>query len=117
MTATVAPANTTQSTDIKWTSDNTAVANVATDGTIYGLKAGTANITATTSNGKTAVVKVTVKAETSVKLSASKVTLKSIGATKTIKATVKNADGKTVTWTSSNKKVATVNKNGKITQR
>lgn len=112
--ATVAPANTTESKYIKWTSDNTAVANVATDGTIYALKAGTANITATTSNGKTATVKVTVKAETSVKVSTSKVTLTSIGASKTVKATVQNADNKTVTWSSSNKKVATVDKNGKI---
>ena len=112
--ATVAPANTTESKYIKWTSDNAAVANVATDGTIYALKAGTANITATTSNGKTATVKVTVKAETSVKVSTSKVTLTSIGASKTVTATVQNADNKTVTWSSSNKKVATVDKNGKI---
>ena len=103
---------------VTWASDITAVAKVTSDGVVYAIAEGTANVTAKTANGKTATIAVTVstvKAD-SVKLSASKVTLTSIGASKTVKATVNptNTTDKTVTWSSSNKKVATVDKNGKI---
>lgn len=120
VSATVAPANAADKS-VTWSSDNTAVAKVTSDGVIYAIAEGTANVTAKTANGKTATIAVTVstvKAD-SVKLSASKVTLKSIGATKTVKATVNptNTTDKTVTWKSSNKKVATVSKSGKITAK
>ena len=117
VSATVAPANAADK-NVTWSSDNTAVAKVTSDGVVYAIAEGTANVTAKTANGKTATIAVTVstvKAD-SVKLSASKVTLTSIGASKTVKATVNptNTTDKTVTWSSSNKKVATVDKNGKI---
>lgn len=117
VSATVAPANAADK-NVTWSSDNTAVAKVTSDGVVYAIAEGTANVTAKTANGKTATIAVTVstvKAD-SVKLSASKVTLTSIGASKTVKATVNptNTTDKTVTWKSSNKKVATVDKNGKI---
>ncbi len=120
VSATVAPANAADKS-VTWSSDNTAVAKVTSDGVVYAIAEGTANVTAKTANGKTATIAVTVstvKAD-SVKLSASKVTLKSIGATKTVKATVNptNTTDKTVTWKSSNKKVATVSKSGKITAK
>ena len=117
VSATVAPANAADK-NVTWSSDNTAVAKVTSDGVVYAIAEGTANVTAKTANGKTATIAVTVstvKAD-SVKLNASKVTLTSIGASKTVKATVNptNTTDKTVTWSSSNKKVATVDKNGKI---
>ena len=120
VSATVAPANAADKS-VTWSSNNTAVAKVTSDGVVYAIAEGTANVTAKTANGKTATIAVTVstvKAD-SVKLSASKVTLKSIGATKTVKATVNptNTTDKTVTWKSSNKKVATVSKSGKITAK
>ncbi len=54
----------------------------------------------------------------SVKMSKTKVSLK-VGETTTLKATIKpkNVTDKTVTWKSSNKKVATVDKNGKVTAK
>lgn len=57
---TYAPANTTDSKTVKWTSSNTAVATVS-KGTITAKKAGTAKITAKMGN-KTATCTVTVKA-------------------------------------------------------
>ena len=58
LTATVAPSNATDKS-VTWSSSNTAVATVS-NGTVKGVKAGTATITAKTSNGKTATCKVTV---------------------------------------------------------
>lgn len=59
LTATVLPANTTDKS-VTWKSSNDAVAAVASDGTVTALKRGTATITATTANGKTASCKVTI---------------------------------------------------------
>ena len=59
---TFAPANTTDSKTVKWTSSNTKVATVS-KGTITAKKAGTAKITAKMGN-KTATCTVTVKAVT-----------------------------------------------------
>lgn len=61
LTATVKPDSATDKT-VTWSSDNTAVATVAADGKVTGVKAGTANITATANDGsgKKATCKVTV---------------------------------------------------------
>lgn len=118
ITATVAPA---QAFDkkVKWSSSNTKVATVSSNGTIKAVGIGKATITCTTvSGGKKATCKVTVSPVkvTSIKLSASSVT---IDCTKSysLKATVapKNATNKAVKWSSSNTKVAKVDKNGKVT--
>lgn len=60
LTATVAPANTTDKT-ISWSSSDTAKATVNSSGLVTGKVAGSVTITATTSNGKTATCAVTVK--------------------------------------------------------
>lgn len=57
--ATVSPSDATYKT-VTWTTSNSSVATVS-GGTVRGMSAGTALITATTSNGKTAVCTVTVK--------------------------------------------------------
>ena len=119
VTATVTPSNATNKT-VTWTSSNTSVATVS-GGTITGVSAGTATITAKTSNGKTATVSVTVKTNTSIVkptgITVSPTTVElTEGDTQTITATVapSNATNKTVTWTSSDTSVATVS-SGTIT--
>ena len=58
ITATVAPSNATNKT-VTWKSSNTGVATVS-NGVVKAIKAGTATITVTTSNGKTASITVKV---------------------------------------------------------
>ena len=119
LTATFKPSNTSDKT-LKWSSSNPKVVSVDKNGKIKGLKAGqSAVITATTKDGKL-TAKITVKVNP---IGVSKITLNrtsqtlSKGKTFTLVATVKpaNATNKTLTWTSSNPKVATVDKNGKVT--
>lgn len=112
---TISPSNATI-TAVTWKSSNTKVATVDKNGKVKGVLKGTATITVTTKDGnKTATCKVTVKnvVPTGVKLNTSSVSVK-VGKTYTLKATVTpgNATVKTVTWKSSNTKVATVDKNG-----
>ena len=115
LTATVKPDNATDKT-VTWTSSNTAVATVK-DGVVTAVKEGSATITAK-AGSKTATCKVTVSkavvAVTSVTLNKTTLSLK-VNQEATLTATVKpdNATDKTVTWTSSNTAVATVN-NGKV---
>ena len=117
--ATVTPSNATNKS-VKWTSSNESVATVS-GGVIKGISIGTATITATTNNGKTATVKVTVTKNdsivdaTGVTISPSSLTL-TTGKTDTLTATVtpSNATDKTVTWSSSNDSVAKVS-NGTVT--
>ncbi|MCI8282048.1 MAG: Ig domain-containing protein [Lachnospiraceae bacterium] len=116
--ATVTPANATDKT-ITWSSSNTKIATVDKTGKVKAASSGTARITAKTSNGKTAVCTVTVTKPvvkvTSVKLNRTKLTLNK-GKTVSLKATVNpsGATNKRVSWKSSNTKVATVDKNGKV---
>ena len=61
LTATITPSNATGDKTVKWSSSNGAVAAVDSNGKVTAKKAGTAVITATSSNGKTAGCTVTVK--------------------------------------------------------
>ena len=116
--ATVEPENVTDRT-VTYSSSNPDVATVDDNGTITAKKEGTANITATTVNGKTAICKVTVKKPeievTEVKLNKTSISLEK-GKTEQLKVTISpsNANNKTVTWSSSNSKIAKV-ENGKVT--
>ena len=107
--ATISPSNATNK-NVTWSSGNTTVAGMASGGVVKAKKAGTATITAKTTNGKKATCKITVKAApapTGVKLNASTLTM-TAGTKYTLKATVSpsNAANKTVTWSSSNTTVA-----------
>ncbi len=105
---------------VTWSSDNEEVARVLPDGTVQALSAGTATITATTEDGKTASCVVTVTGATidveGILLNKEKTELVT-GATETLVATVmpENATDKLVTWKSSDNDVATVDSEGNVT--
>ena len=115
--ATISPSNAT-SKNVRWTSSDTSVATVR-GGVIIALKEGTTTITATTNNGKTASAKVTVKKKIiepySISLDKTNSTI-NVGGKVTLFATItpSNAQNKTVTWSSSDKSIATVS-NGQVT--
>lgn len=110
--------STAKNKSVKWKSSNSKVAKVSSSGVVECLASGTAVITCTTvENEYTASCKVTVRAKpTSItlnKTSATIYTTKSV--TLTAKVLPSNAYGKTVTWSSSNTKVATVSSKGVVT--
>ena len=123
LTATITPSNATGDKTVKWSSSNGAVAAVDSNGKVTAKKAGTAVITATSSNGKSASCTVTVKqkeiAITGISLNKSTTSLTE-GESETLTATItpSNATGdKTVKWSSSNGAVAAVDSNGKVTAK
>lgn len=117
--ATVSPSSATNK-KVKWSSSDTKIATVSSSGKVTAKKAGTATITckAADGSGKKATCKITVKkiAVAKVKLDKSEVTLPTNG-TVTLKAAVSpsNATDKSIKWTSSNTKVATVSSKGVVT--
>ena len=117
LTATVSPADADDKTVI-WDSSDKSVASVE-NGKVTAIKAGSATVTAkSVDGGFTASCSVTVEAKTidvaSISLSKEELTLTE-GDSETITATVKpdDATDKTVTWTSSDPSIATVD-GGKI---
>ena len=120
LTATVAPSNATNKT-VSWKSSDASTASVDANGKVTAVKAGSATITVTTADGsKTATCSVTV---TSKNVSVTDVTLDKTeaaltqGETVQLTATVKpdDATDKTLTWSTSDSKVATVDETGKVT--
>lgn len=116
---TITPADATNK-KLTWTSSNNAVATVsgAGVGVVRGLKAGTVIITAaaTDGSGVKATYKVTVQqAVEKITLNTNYKVLKRKQSV-TLKAKIEpsNASVKKVTWTSSDKKIATVSKTGKV---
>src|SRR5207253_2619736 len=105
---------------VTWTSGNTAVATVSASGLVTAVAAGSATITAS-SEGRSGTAAITVK---TVPVAAVAVTPASlsvqVGQTAQLTATPQDANGnplsgRTVTWTSSNQAVATVNATGLVT--
>ena len=109
--ATVSPSTADES--LTWESSNTKVATVTSAGKVKGVKAGTATITCTSnSTGAKATCKVTVGY---VELDKTEATILK-GKTTTLTATVypSSLKDKSVTWESSNTKIATVTSAGKV---
>ena len=106
---TVSPSSANQS--CTWSSSNSSIASVDSNGKVTAKKSGWANITVKTSNGKTATCKVTVKpAPTSVKGNPSSLTLGK-GEKYTIsQSTNSGSYAWGFSWSSSNTSVATVTK-------
>ena len=111
LSANVMPSNATNKA-VTWSSRNTSVATVSSDGTVKAVGYGTAVITAKTVNGLTSNCTVTVNpiAVTGVSLNKSSLSFTGTGSSQTLTATVSpsNATNKTLTWSSSNTSVATV---------
>ena len=98
---------------VTWESSNTKVATVSSTGKVKGVKAGTATITCTSnSTGAKATCKVTIGY---VKLDKTEATIQK-GKTATLSATVypSSLTDKSVTWESSDTKIATVTTAGKV---
>jgi len=116
LTATVKDAGGSVLTDrtVTWTSDNDLIASVSSTGLVTSKSVGAANITATAegkfSTAKVVVIPLPVASVTVTPTTASLV----IGGTVTLSATTKDASGnvltgRTVTWSTSDQSVATVN--------
>ena len=118
LTAAVLPENATDKT-VAWSSSDTSVATVDNDGKVTAIKAGNAKIIASVGDIKAecavTVNEATVEVE-SVVISEKEVNL-TVGENIRLTATVmpENATDKTVTWSSSNESVATVDATGKVT--
>lgn len=121
LTATVSPDTTTDKT-VTWSSSDEAVASVA-DGLVTAIAPGNAVITARTSNGLEASCNISVYQKEPEIIFATSITLDKEyidaeeGTSIQLKATVLPDDtsNKTVTWSSSNEKVATVDQDGLVT--
>lgn len=119
LSATVAPDNATNKA-VSWKSSDTGVATVDGSGKVTAVKAGSATITVTTTDGsKTATCSVTVTSKTILVtgVALDKTTLELVeGAEETLKATITPADAtnQVVTWSTSDKNIANVS-DGKVT--
>ena len=115
--ATVYPSNASNK-KCTWSSSNTRVATVDSNGKVTAKQVGTATITVKTANGKTASCNVTVQAvPTSVSLNKTSLTL-DVSKSYTLTKTVSPSNAVTsYTWSSSNTRVATVDGNGKVTAK
>lgn len=125
LTLSISPTNATNK-KVTWKSNNKKYATVNSKGIVTAKKAGKnkkVKITATAKDGsgKKATITLTIMPDSvkSVKLKASKKTVKagkSIKITSTVKTTGRKAN-KTLKWTSSNTKYATVNSKGKVSTK
>ena len=120
LTATVAPSNATNKA-VSWKSSYASVASVDNSGKVTAVKAGSATITVTTTDGsKTATCSVTVTAKTievnDVGLDKSEMEMVA-GDSYQFTVTLKpdNASDKTLSWSSSDENVASVDNSGKVT--
>ena len=118
LSATVSP-STASNTDLLWISNNTKVATVSASGRVTARGNGTAIITATAKDGSKKAAKCTITVKTpvsSMKLNVRSKTLNR-GNTYTLKASIypSTASNKSITWSSSNTKVAKVDSKGKVT--
>ncbi len=122
LVATINPSNTTDDKTLNWISSDEAVATVDQNGTIVAKQPGTAIITVTTTNDKTAICEVTVTKKPvpieSVELNKNELILKA-GKSETLVATINpqnTTEDTRLDWTSSDETVATV-ENGTISAK
>ena len=105
------------SAKLTWKSSDSSLVSVDSNGKVKGIKEGTATITVTSSNGKTASIKVTVVND---EVDAEKIMLSVgnktiyVGDLTQITAAIEpeNATNRELTWTSSDSSIASVDNNG-----
>lgn len=119
LTATITPEDATDKT-ITWKSLDKAIATVSDNGLVTGISAGVTTVYASSSNGKTVECQVTVRPADVEPMSISLTNTELLmieGETAELIAIVRpdNATDKTVTWTSSDESIATVDSNGLVT--
>lgn len=117
LTATVYPSNACDDY-VYWSTSNSSVATVSS-GYVVAKQYGTAIITAETFNGKKRSVTITVKEITATKVTVSGLPEKEhyyIGDKFSLISSIipENVDNPTIIWSSSDKKIATVSKKGKV---
>ena len=106
---------------VSWTSSNTAVATVSGNGLVTAVSNGTTQITARAGNASgTANITVAEPVPTRITIAPESHTLEEIGETVQLRATVRDQrnnamSGQTITWSSGDEAVATVDGNGLVT--
>ncbi|MBR4444549.1 MAG: Ig-like domain-containing protein, partial [Solobacterium sp.] len=120
VTATIEPENATNK-DVRWITTNPGIASVDENGVVTGVALGSTWLVATTVDGGfTGLCKVTVVSKhipvTAITLNKTETTIR-VGKTETLTATVtpEDATDPTITWSSSDTSVATVDANGVVT--
>ena len=107
---------------VTFSSDNVGVAKVDANGLVEGVSKGTATITAKAANGQKATCKITVTDPvhiTSIEIAPQNLEIKNKNS-ETLKLTINpsnTTDDTTVTWTSKDEKIATVNDAGTVTAK
>lgn len=112
---TIVPTNATNKT-LKWTSSNTGVATVDSTGKVKGVGPGSATITATSTDGysisKSTTITV-IQQATNISISGSSSITKG-GSTKLVANLTPSNANESLTWSSSNTGIATVDSSGKV---
>lgn len=117
LVATYSPTDTTEDTTITWSSSNEKVATVNSTGTVTATGAGETTITAKVGE-KTATCSIKVYVPLKgISMTRDSITLpeKQISTRKVVYNPEDTTDDKTVTWTSNDENIATVDSNGKVT--
>ncbi|KAG1650588.1 Ig-like virion protein [Nymphon striatum] len=116
----ILPSNASNQT-ITWSSSNPSIATVNQNGLVSALSAGSATILATTIDGgftdsSTITVEASVIGVTGINISPTSANI-TVGNTQQVTATItpSNADNQTVTWSSNDTSIATIDINGLIT--
>ena len=116
LTVTILPSNATNKA-VKWSSENTKIATVSSNGKVTAKLPGTTTITVMSKNGSfKAACKITVRQPLiSINLNKTKITL-AIGKSYKLVSTINpsNASNKRVLWKTSNSKTATINSSGAV---
>ncbi len=106
---------------VKWESKNQAIAKVDENGLVTGLKKGTVTITATAADGSRVAASVSLNVTqpvSSVSIAQTEIPVV-VGRSVTVRATVQpsNASDRSVSWSTSDERIATVSGSGQVTGR